>query len=239
LLYLYGLLPLDAGVAPPERGVLDVAVTPIDAGDVRAWVSELPEAFSLNAKAVAVHLQVLQTALAAGTTPLPARMGQRFRTADDLRHAIADQRTGIATSLARVRGSGEMVVQLRSLEAPGHVLLPSTKSGPGRAYLERLQHREGRAGELGRRMAALRESIQTQIGGLILADDLGAPALEPRPTITLAHLVSLRTVSEYRRRLGELLQRSIEPDEWAWGIQGPIPPFSFARWDSSAGVPRD
>jgi hypothetical protein len=88
-------------------------------------------------------------------------------------------------------------------------------------------------------MALLQRTLDDEHGGLIIAEALGIPALTRRPTITLAHLVSTGTVSEYRRRLGETLERSVERDEWSWAIQGPIPPFSFARWDSPAGAPRD
>src|SRR3954462_9693653 len=117
--HLYCVLPMaQRGALPPDlSGVSGARVRALPIERVVAWVCDVERGVPLSIDGVKAHDAVVEAALETGSTPVPARFGQRFASDDACRDALVRQSSSVESLLATMQGLVEMTV----------ILTPSTK----------------------------------------------------------------------------------------------------------------
>lgn len=227
--YLYCLL--SAGSESPAPGVTGHAGQPVralEAGDLRAWVSdlsasELPER---SAGAARIHDSVCTAALAGGVTPLPARFGQRFDSDASCVAELRRRERELLAALDLVAGCVEMTVHLRLPAAGGASseggsgVETAADQGPGRRHLERLRGGLDAERKVQRRAESAAERLRHAAGDALRAERIRVG--EGREVV-VAHLVVRDHLDDYREALETV--RAAEKSDIRWS--GPYVPYSF------------
>jgi gas vesicle protein GvpL/GvpF len=145
---------------------------------------------------------------------LPVRYGTRFRGEEALARAIADRRSELAATLARVRGAVELSVRVHVAGDAEPPAIPTTGTEYVRAKL---------------RSGALREwvvrTVADPLGSLARAS-LRQPPRAESELLRAAYLVDRAAVERFGRRVAEL--QAANP-ALSLLCTGPWPPYSFAE----------
>ena len=222
--YLYGVLP--AGSDPPPAGLGGVGgagVRSVGRGALCAWVETVDDrAITPTLERVRNHDAVLGAALAAGTTPLPARFGQTFGSDEECMDALQSAEARLVADLERVRGMVEMRV-LIPLAVAGPASIPAGDTAPGTAYMQRLMERRSLEARLHAAASAIRDEVATLVRPLARED---AFVLGPAPShvLTLSHLIARDEVASYRAALAEA---RLDATAKRLVISGPVAPYQF------------
>lgn len=228
--YLYCVLaPASAeGVPAGLRGIAGGPVRALAAPGLAAWVATIDEdALRVSGRALAaqalLHNEIVDAALATGSTPAPARYGSRF--SDDAA-CIADltrRAEELRAILDHVAGTVEIPTLLvphelrnTSIERPS-----SSDSTAGRRYLEAIRARLADEGQ--RRAMAEREASRLRaIVGDLVRDE--ARSFTATGVMSIAHLVSRGSVGRYLEAIATFV-----PGENLRVVRGePRAPYSFA-----------
>ena len=231
--YLYCVLARASAEAVPA-GLRGIAGGPVRAlrtpglASLEAWVATVDEdALRVSGRALAaqalLHNEIVDAALATGSTPAPARYGSRF---PDDAACVADltrRASELRKILDHVAGTVEMPTLLvphklrnTSIEKPS-----SREAAAGRRYLESIRARV--SDENQQRAAAEREASRVRaIVGDLVRDE--TQSFTATGVMSIAHLVSRANVDRYRQAIAAFV-----PSENFRLIRGePRAPYSFA-----------
>jgi hypothetical protein len=243
--HLYCFLPPTSLAALPRglTGVDDAPVRALEASDMVAWVSttepraamESAIAQSAALSGIRDHDAVVEQALSAGVTPLPARFGQRFRDDDACVAGIARNAGAISALLSAMQGLVEMTLILtpstRHVVADLLPVLPemvAEEAGAGRRYLEALKQREAMTGVVRDALDALARRLSDAAEVFVRRVSVHEN-LAKMPMRTISHLIARESVDEYRD-----IVRSVHPtSDYRFILVGPRAPYSFASLGSS------
>jgi hypothetical protein len=227
--YLYCLL--SAGDEPPTvavRGLDDQPVRSLDAGAVRAWVSDVAHvAPQATVERALAHDVVVRYALER-TTPVPARFGQTFTSDAALVESVRAREAASLRALERVRGSVEMTVRLLPTAAVSAA--PAASSAAvgalsGREYLARLRDRHAVERAWRDEAGFLQQRVANAVRGLVRGEVRSA-SRRPAGSVSVSHLVERDVVARYRAALcavaGDAATSRV-------AISGPWAPYSFAE----------
>ena len=214
---------------PGLAGLGGAPVRAIGAAPLRAWVSTVPAPPpAASAEAARVHDAVVDAALATGTTPVPARFGQRYESDAECLTVLARHAGEMTALLARVDGLVEMTVVARLEDAAVSDRGPArdSDSAPGHAYLARRKAELASERNVQRLAAAVQRRIHDAVQPLA-RDEVAR--LAPAPgggTLSLSHLVPRDAVAEYRRTVANC---GTDPDLPPCVTLGPHAPYRFVR----------
>jgi hypothetical protein len=233
--HLYCVLPRRAGTTIPAdlQGVDGAPVRAIDAGGMVLWVSDVAHQGPVTIDGVKAHDGVVEAALEAGSTPVPARFGQRFANDDACRAAVAARAESLTDLLAAMDGMVEMTLiltpstrqMIREIQPVLPELAAAAEPGAGTRYMERLRAREsgnaavrGALDALGRRLADATEGF--------IRRSAVHEQMTRMPFRTISHLVSREVVEQY-----SAAARSVMPSgDLRFLVVGPRAPYSFCAF---------
>ncbi|MGQ0714991.1 MAG: GvpL/GvpF family gas vesicle protein [Gemmatimonadaceae bacterium] len=227
-IYLYCLLR--STIDPPADllGVDDLTVQSVEAGTLRAWVSEIEQStITPSAERARAHDGVVRTAMSR-ETPLPARFGQVVADHAALEESVSPHSAAFQAALDAVAGAVEMTVRVLVSGARGEAGRASRAvvgEGTGRAYLERLAatHRQER--NVLAEEQIVRDRVSSAVRSLVRAESFAGA--RPGSTIaTLSHLVTRERVDAYRSAIQVL--RTEDP-ALVIMVSGPWAPYSFTQ----------
>jgi hypothetical protein len=238
--HLYCVLPHDmrAALPPGLAGLAGERVRTLLVDGLVAWVSDVARAVPVSVEGVRAHDAVVEAALDTGTTPVPARFGQRFDSDDACRDALRSRSASVESLLADVQGFVEMTLivtpstkrMIRDLEPVLPEMFDAEGEGPGRRYLDTLRKREAKTGVVNAGIDDLARELSRAAGQLVRR----ATVLErvaPLPLRTISHLVARQDVAAYRAAV-----TSIEAGgDVRFLLIGPRAPYSFSALTDSGG----
>ncbi len=110
--HLYCVLPDDTGDAIPPglSGLAGARVRALPVDGLVAWVSDVARDVPVSIDEVRAHDAVVEAALETGSTPVPARYGQRFDDDDACRAALANRADSVESLVADMQGFVEMTL---------------------------------------------------------------------------------------------------------------------------------
>jgi hypothetical protein len=238
--HLYCVLPNEMrGALPPGlSGLAGERVRTLMVGGLVAWVSDVARALPVSVEGVRVHDAVVEAALETGTTPVPARFGQRFDSDDACREALRTRAASLETLLADVKGFVEMTViitpstrrMLRDLEPVLPEMFETETEGPGRRYLDSLRKREATTGAVKSAIDELAQTLSRAAGSLVKRStflESGAAM----PLRTISHLVAREAVAAYKTAVSTVEAGG----ELRFLLIGPRAPYSFSALTDSGG----
>src|SRR5262245_60128268 len=117
--HLYCVLPhaMRAAIPAGLSGLAGARVRALPVDGLVAWVSDVAREMPVSLDGVHAHDAVVEAALETGSTPVPARFGQRFDDDDACRAALANRSMSVESLLADVQGFVEMTL----------IITPSTR----------------------------------------------------------------------------------------------------------------
>lgn len=215
--YLYALVdgePSD----PLGEGLAGEPLRQIHCGGFAAVVGDLPQKPEPDRETLQAQDAVVRRLAETFAALLPARFGETFADEAVLIDRIAGQASGIAESLALVRGCVQMTLRVFGDPEPTEESLEEPAGGPGARYLETRRREHERSRSLPE-IDPLREALRPL---------LRAERIERRETGRLLgtayHLVP-------RERTGAYLAALEEAGERIGGrrvsASGPWPPYAF------------
>jgi hypothetical protein len=229
--HLYCILPPTslAALPPGLTGIDGATVRALDLGQLVAWVSDA-ESKSAALSGVREHDAVVEAALSAGVTPLPARFGQRFTDDDACVAGIGREVRAVSRLLAAMQGLVEMTLILApSTKRVVNDLLPVLPEmvgegpGVGRRYLDALRAREAATGAVRQALDALAQRLSDAAAGLVRSVSV-QENLAKMPMRSISHLISREVVDRYRDAV-----RSVHPgNDYRFLVVGPRAPYSFS-----------
>ena len=238
--HLYCVLP------PERRGALPTGLSGLAGEPVRAltveglvaWVSDVTRNVPVSVDGVRTHDAVVEAALATGSTPVPARFGQRFESDDACRDALRSRAASVETLLADVQGLVEMTLvitpsthrMLRDLEPVIPEMFDSAGTGAGRRYLETLRQREAATGAVKAAMDTLAAALNRAASAFVRRAAM-LDAGTPLPLRTLSHLIARSDVPAYKAAVRAVSAGS----ELQFLFIGPRAPYSFSALTDSGG----
>jgi hypothetical protein len=239
--HLYCVLPHEehAAVPPGLSGLAGAAVRALPVDGMVAWVSDIERGVPVSVDGVRAHDAVVEAALETGSTPVPARFGQRFDNDDACVAAIVSRAASVESLLDDLQGHVEMTLivtpttrrMINDLEPLMPEMVDTGMPGVGRAYLDSLRKREMATG-------AVRGAIDTLARRLMEAVASIAPRVAihdtstPMPLRTISHLVLRRDVAAYRSALAAL-----DGDgQSRFMLIGPRAPYSFSALTDGGSV---
>jgi hypothetical protein len=234
--HLYCVLPGDAPEVPSElRGVEGATVHALSVNGLVAWVSDVQANGPVSIDGVRSHDAVVEAALELGSTPLPARFGQRFVDDDACREALLQRSALIETLLSSIQGLVEMTIlitpstrrMLRELEPVIPEMFEPGVAGPGRKYLETLRSREAATGSAARATEALARRVGEATANIVRKSLSHLSG----PFRTVSNLLSREDVAEFKRAVA-LVDRGLE---FQFLVIGPRAPYSFSALKSDTG----
>lgn len=242
--HLYCIVPPGglAAMPPGLTGIDGAPVRALSIDRVVAWVSDMqprPRVAGLVSDTaiagIREHDTVVETALATGVTPVPARFGQRFTNDGACADGITRNASAISALLATVQGFVEMTLILapstRRVVADLVPVLPEmVGEGAGKKYLESLRAREAATGSVRQALDALAqrlsEAAQDFVRRVSVHEDLAK-----MPMRAISHLIPRDLVDHYRESVG-----AVHPTaDYRFIVVGPRAPYSFATLTDSAG----
>jgi hypothetical protein len=237
--HLYCVLPHQFEVIPSGlSGVAGARVRALSVEGLVAWVSDAARSVVASIEGIRAHNDVVEAAMETGSTPVPARFGQRFDDDEACRAALESRSPSVERLIETMQGFVEMTVlitpstrrMIHDLEPVIPEMLDTHTVGAGRRYLDTLRKREARTGEI---------SVATDD----LAEELGAAAkpyvvrtlahhtVTPMPLRTVSHLVARDHIAAYR----EALERVANAGDYRFLVIGPRAPYSFCALSEDAG----
>jgi Gas vesicle synthesis protein GvpL/GvpF len=235
--HLYCLIPSAAHRRDlvPARGVDNVAVRALDAGEFIAWASTI-DGHALSRDRVAIeqivrtHDAVITAAVRAGVTVIPSPVTRPYASDTECIAETADRAAEIQELAVLAEGNVEMALLLTPSSTPLQSRVVPAGAGPGRRYLEGA--REGTlAGDDGVTNASAR-ILSAAVANLVRAESRRDPgARDEGPTATIrglaiSHLVQREGVASYRAAASSALL----PGTIRLVIDGPRAPYSFAAF---------
>ena len=145
--HLYCVLPQEehASLPPGLSGLAGAAVRALPVDGMVAWVSDIERGVPVSVDGVRAHDAVVEAALETGSTPVPARFGQRFDNDDACVAAIVSRAASVESLLDDLQGHVEMTLivtpttrrMINDLEPvmPEMAEMDTGMPGAGRAYL--------------------------------------------------------------------------------------------------------
>jgi hypothetical protein len=227
------------GALPPGlSGLAGERVRALLVDGLVAWVSDVARAVPVSVEGVRAHDAVVEAALETGTTPVPARFGQRFDSDDACREALRTRAASVESLLADVKGSVEMTLiitpstrrMLRDLEPVLPEMIDAETGRPGRRYLDSLRKREALSGAVKSAIDELAVALSRAAGPLVKR----ATVLEhvaPLPLRTISHLVARERVAAYKTAVNAVESGG----ELRFLLIGPRAPYSFSALTDSGG----
>lgn len=225
--HLYCLLPAASRDALPEAtsGIDGAPVRSLVFGEIVAWVSDVAYRSSTPISSVRAHDAVIAAALSTGSTPLPARFGQRFPDDEACRSALGKRYPALATAVDAIQGFVEMTLLL-TLAAPREEDLQplppaGAELGTGRRYLEMLRAREDTARKFSENLDHLSDGLVAAVRGFIRQSSVQDGV--KRPFRTISHLIEREDVAAYT----EAARAAQMPAECRMLVIGPRAPYTF------------
>jgi len=239
--HLYCILPLEMrrSIPPGLSGLAGARVRALPVEGVVAWVSDVERDVRVSVEGVRAHDAVVEAALQTGTTPVPARFGQRFRDDDACRAALSSRATSVESLLATIQGFVEMTLiitpstrrMLRDLQPVIPEMLEPSLRGAGRQYLETLQAREAATGAVRSAMDNLAGLLNATVESLVQKSAVHEQ-LTRLPFRTISHLISRDAVADYKRAVAD-----VPADlEFRFLLVGPRAPYSFCALGDTGGT---
>jgi len=242
--HLYCLLPheVDASVPPGLSGITGAAVRAISVERMVAWVSDVAREIpflTLVGGDVQAHDAVVEAALETGSTPVPARFGQRFDDDAACAAAIASRAASVESVLADIQGCVEMTLivtpstrrMIRELEPVIPEILEPEIHGAGRKYLETLVRREATTGAVRGAIEELAHGLGAAVGGLVRRTVVH-DTVTPLPLRTISHLIARRDVAGYKEAVSGVQMSK----EFRYLVIGPRAPYSFSALSNAGGA---
>jgi hypothetical protein len=228
------------GAVPPGlSGLAGARVRALSVEGLVAWVSDVERDVRVSVEGVRAHDAVVEAALQTGTTPIPARFGQRFRDDDACRVALTNRAASVESLLAMIQGFVEMTLiitpstrrMLRDLQPVIPEMLEPSLRGAGRQYLETLQDRETATGAVRTAMDDLAAALNASVEPLVRRSAVHEQ-LTRLPFRTISHLIAREAVAEYKAAVAE-----VPADlEFRFLLVGPRAPYSFCALGESGGT---
>jgi len=242
--HLYCLLSheVDTSVPPGLSGITGAAVRAIPVERMVAWVSDVVREIPILALVdgdVQAHDAVVEAALETGSTPVPARFGQRFDDDDACAAAIASRAASVESVLADIRGCVEMTLivtpstrrMIRELEPVIPEILEPEVRGAGRKYLETLARREAATGAVTGAIDELARVLGVAVDGIVRRVAVH-DAVTPLPLRTISHLIARRDVARYKEAVSSVQTSR----EFRYLVIGPRAPYHFSALSNSGGA---
>ena len=237
--HLYCILPHDMGAAIPPglSGLAGERVRVLEIDGLVAWVSDA-RTIPVSVDGVRAHDAVVEAALDTGTTPVPARFGQRFASDDACREALRNRAASVESVLADVQGTVEMTLiltpstrrMIRDLEPVLPEMFDTDTEAPGRRYLDSLRRREAVTGAVKSAMDELAATLNRAAGTLVRRATV-LEQVSPLPLRTISHLVARDDVSAYKSAV-----TAVEAGgELRFLLIGPRAPYSFSALTDAGG----
>jgi len=238
--HLYCVLPSEvpSDVPPGLTGVEGESVRALAVNHLVAWVSDVHRDIPVSIDGVRAHDAVVEAAFETGSTPVPARFGQRFADDDACRAALVSRSASVELLLASMQGFVEMTIiitpstrrMIRELEPVIPEMFEPAIEGTGRRYLETLRSREAATGAV----AHATDDLARQLADA--TRDVARRSLEhqtatPIPLRTISHLVSRDDIGEFRRAVATVDRGR----EFQFLVIGPRAPYSFCALRPDAG----
>lgn len=238
--HLYCVLP-DAvcGAIPPGlSGLAGARVRALPVDGLVAWVSDVARDVPISIDGVKAHDAVVDAALATGSTPVPARFGQRFDDDDACRAALANRSGPVETLVADMQGLVEMTLivmpstrrMLNDLEPVMGDMFDPESQGIGRRYLDTLRRREERTAVIRDAIDALAMDLIESVEEIVRRTSVHE-TITPLPLRTISHLISRSDIPRYHDQIESVHSRS----EFRFLVVGPRAPYSFSALSKSGG----
>jgi len=220
-------------------GLAGARVRSLPVEGIVAWVSDAQREVRVSVDGVRAHDAVVEAALEMGTTPVPARFGQRFRDDDACRAALSSRAPSVESLLSAMQGFVEMTLiitpstrrMLRDLQPVIPEMLEPAVRGAGRRYLETLQAREATTGVVRTAMDKLASALDAAVQPLIQRAAVHEQ-MTRLPFKTISHLIAREAIEEYKRAVAEVPSDL----EFRFLLIGPRAPYSFCALGSSGGT---
>jgi hypothetical protein len=220
-------------------GLAGARVRALPVEGIVAWVSDVERDVRVSVEGVRAHDAVVEAALQTGTTPVPARFGQRFRDDDACRAALSSRVASVELLLSTIQGFVEMTLiitpstrrMLRDLQPVIPEMVEPSVRGAGRQYLETLQAREAATGAVRTAMDNLASVLFAAVEPLVRRSAVHEQ-LTRLPFRTISHLIAREAIAEYKRAVGEVPSDL----EFRFLLIGPRAPYSFCALGDSGGT---
>ena len=221
-------------IAPAPRPSLDTEglrgrqLNWSEAGEIGLWSTDWDPAEKLDRGDALDHHRLVER-ICAVQPCLPVRFGTAFATDDAARASLESRAQALRAALDRVAGKSELAITLLWTNNPGGSAprTPDEGVGPGRRFME-----ERRARYLARdtRRARAVDLVECLIAGLSVERALVWHEIctSESVAVSLAVLVPNERAAERKTEL-ERMARGF--DDVTGVVNGPWPPYSFARVD--------
>jgi len=238
--HLYCVLPHEMRGSLPSglSGLAGERVRALLVDGLVAWVSDVKRTIPVSVEGVRAHDAVVEAALETGTTPVPARFGQRFESDDACREALRNRAASVESLLADVHGSIEMTLiitpstrrMIRELEPVLPEMFDSETERPDRRYLDSLRRREATTGAIKSAMDELVRALSVAAGPLLRRTTV-LDQVSRLPLRTVSHLIARDRVAAYRAAVAGVESGA----ELRLLVIGPRAPYSFSSLTDSGG----
>ena len=239
--HLYCVLPDDMGDAIPPglSGLAGAQVRALPFDGLVAWVSDIARDVPVSIDGVRAHDAVVEAALETGSTPVPARFGQRFDDDDACRAALANRADSVESLVADMQGFIEMTLiitpstrrMVSDLEPVLPEMVDPDSDGVGHRYLDALRKREMATAAIRTAMDELADQLTQAAGPLARRTTIHQTAT-PLPLRTISHLVSRNDLAKYQTAVAAVHDSS----EFRFLVIGPRAPYSFSALSDSGGA---
>jgi hypothetical protein len=239
--HLYCVLPhaMRASIPAGLSGLAGARVRALPVEGIVAWVSDVGRELRVSLEGVKAHDAVVEAALETGTTPVPARFGQRFKDDDACRAALSSRATSVESLLSTMQGFVEMTLiitpstrrMLRDLQPVIPEMLEPPTRGAGRQYLETLQARESATGAVRTAMDKVANALNAAAEPFVRRAAVHEQ-LTRLPFRTISHLILREAISDYKRAVGDVPSDL----EFRFLLIGPRAPYSFCALGDSGGT---
>jgi gas vesicle protein GvpL/GvpF len=239
--HLYCVLPhaMRASIPAGLSGLAGARVRALPVEGIVAWVSDVARELRVSIEGVRAHDAVVEAALETGTTPVPARFGQRFKDDDACRAALSSRATSVESLLSTMQGFVEMTLiitpstrrMLRDLQPVIPEMLEPPTRGAGRQYLETLQAREAATGAVRTAMDKVANALNAAAEPFVRRAAVHEQ-LTRLPFRTISHLIQREAIADYKRAVGDVPSDL----EFRFLLIGPRAPYSFCALGDSGGT---
>jgi len=243
--YVYGVLAAAQAARVPVAGVADSTVRAVSHSGLAALVSDVDGGPLAAAREMRAHWRVLEEAAGSSATVLPIRFGTVMESEAAVRERLLKPNEERLIGLLREL-DGRVQLSLKSrydedrlirevARASPSILALRERVGklPGDAgYYDRIRLGEVVAGEVGRRKQADANLVLQRLEPFAVAVREETPA-SPETGFHLAFLVERDRIDDFSAAVGELGKEIGERARLRY--LGPLPPYSFADANLTAG----
>jgi len=243
--YVYGVLAHDAAKALPKTGIAGATVRAVCHSELAALVSDVDGGPLAAGREVRAHWRVLEEAAGNATTVLPVRFGTVMETEAAVRERLLEPNEERLAGLLREL-SGRVQLSVKSHYDEDRLLREVVDSSPDivaqrdrvrglpgdAGYYDRIRLGELVASEVERRKQADARLARDRLEPLAVAVSEEAPASR-EAGFHLAFLVERDRMDEFGAAVGELGRQIGERMRLRY--LGPLPPYSFADTNLTAG----